>query len=85
MAIIPKVVFDTDNDTVLGNANIPGHSGVATHALVCMLSGMSSRWKQAVGYFFTENSTDCAIFKPIILEIIHKAKSIGFHVFYCSK
>ena len=36
-----------------GKVNLPNHEGDATHALVFMMGGISTHWKQAVGYWFT--------------------------------
>jgi len=49
-------------------------------ALVFMLAGLASRWKQVVGYYFTGDGFDGAVLKPIILQIINKAESIHLHV-----
>lgn len=44
------------------------------------LAGTTTRWKQVIAYHYTGNSTNGAIYKPIILNIIDKAASIGLHV-----
>lgn len=53
MAITSSSVFDISTKQYLGNVDLPGHSGLATHALVFMLGGVNSRWKQTVAYYFT--------------------------------
>ena len=80
MSISPCVEYDPSSGQLLGNVSLEGHSGVATHALVIMLGGVTSRWKQTVAYYFTGNSSDGTVLKPIILEIIEKAASIGLYV-----
>ena len=50
--------YDPSSGQLLGNVSLEGHSGVATHALVIMLGGVTSRWKQTVAYYFTGNSSD---------------------------
>ena len=53
---------------------------LATKALVFMLAGATTRWKQVVAYHYSGNSTDGAVYRPIILNILEAAASIGLHV-----
>ena len=54
MAIEPCTAqYDSASDEVLGRIDIPGHEGKATHALVFMLPGITTRWKQTVAYYMT--------------------------------
>lgn len=45
-----------------------------------MLTGITTWWKQIVAYHYSGNSTDRAVYWPIILNIIETAASVGFHV-----
>lgn len=45
-----------------------------------MLGGLFARWKLYIAYYFTPDSLNGAILKPIIIEIIQKAESIGLYV-----
>ncbi|KAJ4927633.1 hypothetical protein JOQ06_015440 [Pogonophryne albipinna] len=45
-----------------------------------MLAGATTRWKQVVAYHYSGNSTDGAVYRPIILAIVEAAASIGLHV-----
>lgn len=45
-----------------------------------MIGSICARWKQVVAYYFTPNSLDGSLLKPIILEIIEKAESIGLRI-----
>jgi hypothetical protein len=57
MAIEPKMPeYDPGTGKIHGYINLPMHSGKATHALVFMLSGITTRWKQTVAYFMTGNT-----------------------------
>ena len=71
MSITPSIEYDASSGQLLGNVTLPGHCGSATHALVFMLGGLSSRWKQTVAYHFTGNSTDGTVMKPIVLELLN--------------
>lgn len=54
MAIEPKRECDRSTGLILGSIDLPEHpADLATHALVFMLAGVSSRWKQTIGYFMT--------------------------------
>ena len=81
MSITPSSEYDTRTGRLMGEVTLPGHSGRATHAMVFMLSGISTRWKQTVAYYFTGNSVYGSASKPnIILNIIRKAWEIGLRV-----
>lgn len=45
-----------------------------------MFGGLFTRWKLPVAYYFTSDSLNGAILKPIILQIIEKAEAIGLLV-----
>jgi hypothetical protein len=51
MAITTKIEYS--GRKLSGYVTISGQSGIASHALVFMLSGISTRWKQTVGFYFT--------------------------------
>ena len=63
-----------------GKVTLPGHSGDATHALVFMMGGIRTHWKQAVGYWFTPDGVDGKEFHPILEDLIKRASDIGLHV-----
>ncbi|XP_025162472.1 uncharacterized protein LOC112590384 [Harpegnathos saltator] len=52
----------------------------ASHALVIMLAGIFSRWKQVVAYYYTPNRFNGANLKPIVETVIRKAEFIGIYV-----
>lgn len=80
MRITSGKIYDSATHSYLEKVTLPNHTGIATHGLVFMLGGLMSRWKQIVGYYFTGNGFNGAVLKPIILQILHKAKSINLHV-----
>ena len=80
MAITSNIEYDASTSQVLGNITLPDHTGYATHGLVFMLAGVSSRWKQTVAFYFTGNSTDGTVLKPIVLDLIKRAAEISLHV-----
>ena len=41
--------YDQSTGRILGSVNLPGHAGIATKALVVMICGITSRWKQLLG------------------------------------
>ncbi|XP_073671126.1 transposable element P transposase [Paramisgurnus dabryanus] len=80
MAITPSIELHLGTGKLYGDVTLPGHTGVATHACVFMLAGSTTRWKQVVAYHYSGNSTNGAVYKSIIVNIIEKAASIGLHV-----
>ncbi|XP_067210069.1 uncharacterized protein [Linepithema humile] len=83
MSIVSGEQFDPSTLSYIGNANILDSSEQvqkATHALVIMLAGIFSRWKQVVAYYYTLNGFNGAILKVKLEAIIRKAESIGFYV-----
>ena len=65
---------------VAGMNMLPKHEGEATKALVFMLGGVASRWKQTVAYHYTSNSIDGAVIGEIAIDIIRAANDIGLKV-----
>ncbi len=57
VSIKKSLDYDLKSDTFLGSITLPGHSGEAAKAFCFQLGGLSTRWKQAVGYHFTGNHT----------------------------
>lgn len=45
-----------------------------------MLGGLCARWKQIVAFYFTPNSFDGSLLKPIILKIIEQGEAIGLKI-----
>ena len=80
MAITPSVELHMGSGQLYGDVTLPLHTGPATHALVFMLAGTTTRWKQVVAFHYSGNSTQGTVYKPITLDIIRRAAAIGLHV-----
>ena len=80
MSITAGVEFDIRTGSFIGDVTLPGHSGAATHGLVFMLGGLSTRWKQTVAYYFTSNATDGSVLADIVKQIIVRCHDIGLNV-----
>lgn len=80
MAITPSMEFDVGTGEFTGHVTLPSHEGVATHACVFLLGGITSRWKQVVAYYFTGSSISGNVLCDIILEIIRCSEQIGLRV-----
>lgn len=85
MSITPGRTLDQSNNTYVGyvtltNANNCNAKEFATHALVIMLGGIGSRWKQVIAYYFTESSFEGSKLKEIICDIIDRVEKIGLYV-----
>ena len=53
---------------------------VATHALVFMVRGVTTQWKQAIGYFLSSGPAKAASIKDLIIDSIGKLKEAGMNV-----
>ena len=80
MSISMSVDYDIQTGQLLGDVTLPGHSGKASHAMVFMLAGISTRWKQTVAYYFTGNSVYGSALKPIITNIVRLASEVGLRI-----
>ncbi|CAL1266166.1 unnamed protein product [Larinioides sclopetarius] len=81
MQISEGLSFDTSTKCVIGTPTIPSTNGtfeeVAKHALVFFIGGISTRWKQVVGYHFTGQSIFPVTLKKVIFRLIEQCESIG--------
>lgn len=74
-------IFDEATREFIGNVTFPNnHDGLASKALVFMLSGIKARWKQVICYHFTPESFNGVELKSIIIDIITHAENIGLKV-----
>lgn len=76
--------YDIGTQSFFGKATIPlaksSKEVNATHALVFMVVGISSRYKQIVGYDFTGNSTNGQLLLGKVMAIVWKAWNVGLKV-----
>lgn len=80
------LALDQSTGVVIGRPTIHLADGtlpedtLATHGLVFMLGGVTTRWKQTVAYHFTGNSFSSSAVKNVILDIIEKCEKISIYV-----
>jgi len=55
-------------------------TNAAKQALQFMVRGISTRWKQPVGHFFTGTSVNADVLKAMIVTLLAKLESIGLRV-----
>ncbi|KAH6941201.1 hypothetical protein HPB50_014899 [Hyalomma asiaticum] len=86
MQLAPGLVYNPSSGTVLGAPTIPladatlPPDSLATHGLVFMLGGITTRWKQTVAYHLTGNSFHAKTVKDIIIVIIRACEAISLKV-----
>lgn len=85
MAIKPGMHFDNSLSKVVGSPTLSSTKTttideMATHAMVYMLRGVSTNWKQIVGYDFTSNSINTDELNSRLMSIINKTHEIGITV-----
>ncbi|XP_077488967.1 uncharacterized protein LOC144099493 isoform X1 [Amblyomma americanum] len=83
MQLTKSLDFDSSTNMLLGRPSVPlansalPESCYATHALVFMLGGISTRWKQTVAYEFTGHSFHAQTVKEKINAIICACEGVG--------
>lgn len=82
MAIKPGLQFDNSLNEVVGRPTMSASNNksnsdqLATHALMFMLAGVTTRWKQIIAYDFTSNSFSADQLYSTIIEIIKRCHNI---------
>lgn len=86
MQIASGLVYDHTVREVVGAPTLPLSDGslpddcLATHGLVFMIGGLSTRWKQTIGYHLTGNSIHAASLKRELVDLIAQCESIGLSI-----
>ena len=96
ISLQPKREYDSSTGTFFGHPTINapkktveerekrGESRLdrlAKHAQSVMVVGLSTRWKQLIGYHFTDSSFDQDDMHEWFLQLIRALQSIGLRVF----
>lgn len=66
--------------TIAASGGKPSKEKAATHALVIMIAGLTTRWKQTIAYDYTENSYDSNKANEMINNIIKECNRIGLNI-----
>jgi hypothetical protein len=84
ISIKSNLCYDRQMDVVVGYEDLGGYGGrtklIATNALVFMVRGLASNWKQPVGYIITQSACKAAKLQNLLLDVIDKLHSIGLVV-----
>lgn len=84
MQLHDKLEYDPSTQSVCGYATLKENESdepvLATHGLVFMIGGISTRWKQVVAYDFTGSSFSGSRCADIIKGIIQQCAAIGLEV-----
>ena len=80
MAIAPGYCYNRRTDSFTGKVTLPGHDGIATKGLAFLVVGLSTRFKQVVGYHFSGNSSNGEVYENILMELIHLLEGINLNV-----
>ena len=83
MSLKCGLVYNPETDTVDGFENF-GAIGktkyVANHALAFMVRGLSSKWKQPVGYFLSSGTVSADTLQSLVQTCISKLTEIGLNI-----
>ena len=77
MSLKTALTYNKTDDKLIGYTE---NGQVATHALVFMVRGLSSKWKQALGYFLTHNTVAAEQLAQLIASCIAQLSSAGLQV-----
>lgn len=82
MSLKQLVSYNSQNDTLYGFEDYGPEIDLKTtkkcnQALVIMIKGIKSSWKQVIGYYFSCGATAGAQLKSVLINAIFKLKSIG--------
>lgn len=80
MSIQPGSNYCSNLKKFVGQVTLPGHTGIANHVMVFMIVSLHARWKQVVGYYFTNDTINSGCLKTIIFDLIQRAERIGLRV-----
>ena len=83
MSIKTGLRYDCVNDCFVGLEDYGDGcrgKGLANQALVVMIRGLTSNWKQALGYCFAAGGTKSVMLQHIVTESIELVKEAGGHV-----
>lgn len=81
MSIDGKWEFDESTKQYFGTVTFPEpNQNHPSDALVFMIGGLTTRWKQVVGYHFTDKKSDGNAYKNIVVELIKESEKIGLLV-----
>ena len=80
MSLRTGLSYDISSDSIEGFEDygmLGRTSRVANHALVFMVRGMLSHWKQPIGYFLSRDATPANRLGELLKECVNKVKDIG--------
>ncbi|CAH2096251.1 unnamed protein product [Euphydryas editha] len=79
MALTPRLTYNEGKDKIIGFVDIAGERKpkLADHALVFMIRGICSSWKQCIAYYFCEGTVSAAELQNILHEMIPLITSSG--------
>ena len=74
-------VFDPSTCTYFGKVTLgENRDQLADNALVFLLAGLKTKWKQVVAFHFTSKNMVGSEIKPVLEEVIKLAENIGLKV-----
>jgi len=84
MSLRSSLKYPEHDDRIVGFEELRSFGGSSTNAakqvLQFMVRGISTRWKQPVGHFFTGTTVNADVLKAMIVTPLGKLESIGLRV-----
>ena len=75
VSILPSIEYDKDEDCLLGLKN----NKIVDHALVFMIKGILTNWKQVIYYTFCTGTTDVITLKTTFKTLVQNLSAIGMY------
>ncbi|KAJ3647695.1 hypothetical protein Zmor_019559 [Zophobas morio] len=80
MDIKAEIDYCVHSGTYIGGITLSKHEGVATKALVILVGGITTRWKQIASHYFTGDSMNGAVLTDVLKDVFKKISAIGLKV-----
>ncbi|KAG8231736.1 hypothetical protein J437_LFUL019510 [Ladona fulva] len=83
MSIKPKLIYNSRCDCIdvfEDHGNRGRSSGIAREALVFMVRGLKSNWKQPVAYYYSKKSVPGEVLAELIKEVINAVDKTGLKI-----
>lgn len=79
VALTPHLTYNEKYDKIFGFVDVNGtrKNKFCDHALVFMLRGICSSWRQCVAYYFCEGTVSAAELKNIMKQIVSEVGKTG--------
>lgn len=83
MSIKPCLTYDRKTDKIIGFEDLGGnarHPKIANNVLTFMIRGITSNWKQPIGYIMSSGPCKAAHVRTLLLKVLEEIASVGLEI-----